>query len=258
MPILHFLFPGLAAIVAGLFNALAGGGTLITFPTLLFIGLSPVVANVTNTIALCPGFLGGTLAQTGDLKDQKKRLWLAVPAALLGGLTGGFLLLRTSEKLFANLVPFLILLAASLLALQNPLRNWLTRRQAQAPAWYLPEGWIFLPVFLGAIYGGYFGAGLSIIMLAVLGLMLNDNLTRLNALKQSIGLSANFAAAILFAFSGKINWSVALVMMVGALLGGSLGGRLASRVKPNVLRWIVVTIGFVVGMVYLVKTYFVV
>jgi uncharacterized protein len=258
MPILHFLFAGLAAIVAGLFNALAGGGTLITFPTLLFIGLSPVVANVTNTIALCPGFLGGTLAQTGDLKDQKKRLWLAVPAALLGGLTGGFLLLRTSEKLFANLVPFLILLAASLLALQNPLRNWLTRRQAQAPAWYLPEGWIFLPVFLGAIYGGYFGAGLSIIMLAVLGLMLNDNLTRLNALKQSIGLSANFAAAILFAFSGKINWSVALVMMVGALLGGSLGGRLASRVKPNVLRWIVVTIGFVVGMVYLVKTYFVV
>jgi uncharacterized membrane protein YfcA len=258
MPILHFLFPGLAAIVAGLFNALAGGGTLITFPTLLFIGLSPVGANVTTTIALCPGFLGGTLAQTGDLKDQKKRLWLAVPAALLGGLTGGFLLLRTSEKLFANLVPFLILLAASLLALQNPLRNWLTRRQAQAPAWYLPEGWIFLPVFLGAIYGGYFGAGLSIIMLAVLGLMLNDNLTRLNALKQSIGLSANFAAAILFAFSGKINWSVALVMMVGALLGGSLGGRLASRVKPNVLRWIVVTIGFVVGMVYLVKTYFVV
>ena len=256
MPILHYFFAGLAAIVAGLFNALAGGGTLITFPTLLSIGLTPVVANVTNTIALCPGFLGGTLAQANDLKDQKKRLWLAVPAALLGGLTGGFLLLRTSEKLFGNLVPFLILLAASLLALQNPLRNWLTRRQAHAPAKYLPEAWIFLPVFLGAIYGGYFGAGLSIIMLAVLGLILNDNLTRLNALKQSIGLSANLAAAILFAFSGKINWSVAVVMMASALLGGLMGGRLASRVKPNVLRWIVVTIGFIVGMVYLVKTYF--
>jgi uncharacterized membrane protein YfcA len=93
-------------------------------------------------------------------------------------------------------------------------------------------------------------------MLAVLGLMLNDNLTRLNALKQSIGFSANIAAALLFAFSGKINWNVAVVMMVGALLGGSMGGRLASRVKPNVLRWIVVTIGFIVGMVYLVKTYF--
>ena len=95
-------------------------------PPLLSIGLIPVVANVTNTIALCPGFLGGTLAQTGDLKDQKKRLWLAVPAALLGGLTGGLLLLRTSEKLFSNLVPFLILLAASLLALQTPVRNWLS------------------------------------------------------------------------------------------------------------------------------------
>ena len=258
MPILNYLFASLAAIVAGLFNALAGGGTLITFPTLLFIGLSPVVANVTNTIALCPGFLGGTLAQTADLKDQKKRLWVAVPAALLGGLTGGLLLLRTSEKFFSNLVPFLILLAAGLLALQNPLRNWLTRRQAQASNRPIHESWIFLPIFLGAIYGGYFGAGLSIIMLAVLGLMLNDNLTRLNALKQGIGFSANLAAALLFVFSGKINWGVAAVMMVGALLGGSLGGRLASRVPPNVLRWIVVTIGFVVGMIYLVKTYFLV
>ena len=257
MPILNYLFASLAAIVAGMFNALAGGGTLITFPTLLFIGLSPVVANVTNTIALCPGFLGGTLAQTNDLKNQKKRLWLAVPAALLGGLTGGFLLLHTSEKLFSNLVPFLILLAAGLLALQNPLRTWLTSHQAKTPAKYIPEAWIVLPIFLGAIYGGYFGAGLSIIMLAILGLMLNDNLTRLNALKQSIGFSANLAAAILFVFSGKINWNVAIVMMVGALLGGSLGGRLASRIKPNVLRWIVVTIGFVVGMIYLVKTYFV-
>jgi uncharacterized membrane protein YfcA len=257
MPILNYLFASLAAIIAGVFNALAGGGTLITFPTLLSIGLSPVVANVTNTIALCPGFLGGTIAQKNDLKDQKKRLWLAVPAALLGGLAGGFLLLRTSEKLFSNLVPFLILIAAGLLAVQNPLRNWLSRRQAQAPARHIPEAWICLPIFLGAIYGGYFGAGLSIIMLAVLGLILNDNLTRLNALKQSIGFSANIAAALLFAFSGKINWSVAMVMMVGALLGGLIGGRLASRVSPNVLRWIVVTIGFIVGMVYLVKTYFI-
>jgi uncharacterized membrane protein YfcA len=258
MPIINYIFASAAAVVAGMFNALAGGGTLITFPTLISIGLTPVVANVTNTIALCPGFLGGTLAQTGDLKDQKKRLWLAVPAALLGGLTGGLLLLHTSEKVFSNLVPFLILIAAGLLAVQGPVRNWLTQRQAHAPSRYLPEAWIALPIFLGAIYGGYFGAGLSIIMLAVLGLILNDNLTRLNALKQSIGLSANVAAAVLFAFSGRINWSVAIVMMVGALLGGSIGGRLASRVKPNVLRWIVVTIGFVVGTIYLVKTYFMV
>ena len=144
MPIINYIFASAAAVVAGMFNALAGGGTLITFPTLISIGLTPVVANVTNTIALCPGFLGGTLAQTGDLKDQKKRLWLAVPAALLGGLTGGLLLLHTSEKVFSNLVPFLILIAAGLLAVQGPVLNAkLTRPPdiSQKPGSHCPFSW---------------------------------------------------------------------------------------------------------------------
>ena len=256
MPFLHHFFAFLTATAAGMINALAGGGTLLTFPTLLAIGLSPISANVTNTVALWPGSLGGTLAQASDLKGQKKRLWIALPAGILGGLTGGILLLHTTEKLFANLVPFLILLAASLLAVQTPLRLWLTRRQELGKAKSIAEAWIFLPVFLGAIYGGYFGAGLGIILLAVLGLLLNDTLTHLNVLKQIISFSANLAAASLFVFSGKVVWSVALVMMAGALLGGTFGGRLAGRVKPNTLRWIVVTIGFIVGMIYLVKTYF--
>ncbi len=258
MPFINYLFAALAAVAAGMINALAGGGTLITFPVLLAIGLPAVSANVTNTIALCPGFLGGTLAQSKDLQDQKKRLWIVLPAGLLGGLAGGFLLLRTSDKLFTNLVPFLILVASALLAVQNPIRNWLARRLEQGKSGQIPEFWIFLPVFLGAIYGGYFGAGLSVVLLSVLGLILNDNLTRLNAIKQSIAFSANVAAALLFVFSGKVVWSVAAVMMVGALLGGSLGGRLASRVKPGTLRRIVVTIGFVVGFIYLVKTYFII
>ena len=256
MPLLNYLFAALAAIAAGMINALAGGGTLITFPVLLAIGLPAVSANVTNTIALCPGFLGGTLAQSKDLKGQKKRLWVVLPAAILGGLAGGFLLLRTSEKLFTNLVPFLILLASALLAVQNPLRIWLTRRLEQGKVGAIPEYWIFLPVFLGAIYGGYFGAGLSVVMLSVLGLVLSDNLTRLNALKQGIGFSANIAAAVLFAFSGKVNWTVGLVMACGALLGGSLGGRLAGRIKPSTLRWVVVALGFMVGTIYLVRTFF--
>lgn len=256
MPILNYILAALAAIAAGIINALAGGGTLITFPTLLTVGLAPISANVTNTIALSPGFLGGTLAQINDLKDQKRRLWLVLPAAVLGGLTGAFLLLQTAEKLFSVLVPFMILLASFLLAVQMPLRNWLLRRQEHRSAKPIPETWIFLPVFLGAIYGGYFGAGLSVILLAVLALILNDTLTRLNALKQSIAFSTNVAAALLFVFSGKVIWSLALVMMAGALLGGSLGGRLASRVKPATLRWIVVSIGFTVGMIYLIRTYF--
>jgi uncharacterized membrane protein YfcA len=255
MPISSYLFAGLAATAAGMINALAGGGTLITFPVLLAIGLPAVSANVTNTIALCPGFLGGTLAQARDMKNQKKRLWIVLPPAVLGGLTGGTLLLRSSEKLFTNLVPFLILLASILLAIQNPLRAWLASRQEQYNGKAISEFWLIPPVFLGAIYGGYFGAGLSVILLSILSLLTNDNLTRLNAVKQSIAFSANITAALLFAFSGKVNWTIALIMAAGALLGGSLGGRLARRIKPEALRWVVVTIGFTVGMIYLVRTF---
>ena len=256
MPILSYVLAALAAVAAGLTNALAGGGTLITFPVLLAIGLPAVSANVTNTVALSPGFLGGTLAQSKDLQGQKKRLWTVLPAGILGGLVGGYLLLITSEKLFTNLVPFLILVASALLAVQNPVRNWLTRRLERGQSAHPSEYWIFLPVFLGAIYGGYFGAGLSVIMLSILGLILNDNLTRLNALKQVIAFAANMAAAVLFAFSGKVDWTVGLIMAVGALLGGSIGGRIAGRIKPSTLRLIVVVLGFVVGTIYLVRTYF--
>lgn len=255
MTIIGFIIAGLAAIAAGMINTLAGGGTLITFPVLMAIGLPAVSANVTNTVALCPGYLGGTLAQANDLKNQKKRLWISLPAAVLGGLVGGILLLRTGEKLFTTLVPFLILLASVLLAIQNPVRTWLTRRREEGKAKSTSEIWAFIPVFLGAIYGGYFGAGLSVIMLAVLGLILNDNLTRLNALKQGIAFATNIAAALLFVFSGQVVWSVALVMAVGALLGGALGGRLASKIKPTTLRWVVVSIGFVLGVIYLVRLF---
>lgn len=252
---LNYIFVTLAALAAGMVNALAGGGTLITFPVLLAVGLPSVAANVTNTVALCPGYLGGTMAQSKDLRDQKKRLWVVLPAGILGGLVGAYLLLRTSEKLFTNLVPFLILAASALLAVQNPVRTWLTRRIEQGSASRVSEYWIFLPVFLGSIYGGYFGAGLSVIMLSVLGLILNDNLTRLNALKQVIAFAANLTAAVLFAFSGKVNWTVGLVMAVGALVGGSIGGRIAGRIKPSTLRWVVVALGFIVGTIYLVRTY---
>ncbi|MBM3151922.1 MAG: sulfite exporter TauE/SafE family protein [Chloroflexi bacterium] len=256
MTLIGYIFACLAAVAAGFTNALAGGGTLITFPVLMAIGIPAVSANVTNTVALLPGYLGGTMAQRNDLHDQKKRLYKLIPAALLGGLAGGILLLNTCEKLFTNLVPFLILLASTLLAIQNPVRKWLTRRQEQGKAGPANETWAFLPVFFAAIYGGYFGAGLSVIVLAVLGLALNDSLTRLNALKQGIAFAANIAAAVFFVFSGQVDWLVALVMAVGALLGGAIGGKLAGKVKPNTLRIIVVAIGFTVGIIYLVKNWF--
>ena len=255
MPIFNYIFAALAAVAAGFINAMAGGGTLITFPVLMAIGLPAVTANVTNTVALLPGYLGGTMAQSKDLQGQQKKLWMLIPAGALGGLVGGTLLLRTGEKLFTQLVPFLILLASTLLAIQNPVRKWLTDRQVVGKALPTNELWAFLPIFVATIYGGYFGAGLSVIILAVLGLIMNETLTRLNAIKQLIAFSANAAAALIFVFSGKVSWIVALVMAVGALLGGTLGGRLAGRVKPAALRWIVVTIGYVVGMIYLVRLF---
>ena len=155
--------------------------------------------------------------------------------------------------MFRALVPYLILLASGLLAIQEPLRRWLVRRAAQAGSKLFPEAVAALPLSLAGIYGGYFGAGLSVIILAVLGLTLEDNLTRLNALKQAIAFSVNIAATILFVFSGQVVWVLALVMAVGALAGGALGGRLAGVIRPTMLRWIVVTIGSLVGVIYLIR-----
>ena len=249
---IQYVLIALAAMAAGGVNAIAGGGTLITFPALTFLGVPAVSANVTNTVALCPGYFGGTLAQWNDLKGQKSRLWLIVPASIVGGLLGGWLLLQTGEKLFRDLVPYLILLASGLLAIQDPVRAWLTRRMAAEQGSQL-EKITWLPVTLASVYGGYFGAGLSVIVLSSLGLTLEDTLTRLNALKQAVAFSVNIAAAIYFLFSGQVFWSAALVMAIGALAGGWLGGKLAGKIKPSTLRWTVVTIGVIVSVIYLVR-----
>lgn len=251
-PFEYFLI-GLAAVAAGAVNALAGGGTLITFPTLTAVGIPAIAANVTNTVALSPGYLGATMAQRAEILDQRRRLWFLLPAGALGGLVGGLLLLNTSERLFRQLVPFLILLASLLLAVQEPLRAWLVRRAGEKSRQPMSEPWAALPIFMAAIYGGYFGAGLSVIILAVLALVLDDNLTRLNALKQAVAFATNITAAALFLFSGQVVWSVAAVMAVGALFGGVLGGKLAGRVRPAVLRRIVVGIGIIISIIYFVR-----
>lgn len=248
---LELLLVGLAAAAAGAVNALAGGGTLLTFPALTAAGLPAIVANVTSTVALCPGYLGATLAQSSDLRGQKRRLLLLLPAGVLGGVLGAALLVSTGEQLFRTVVPYLILVASGLLAAQPPLRAWLERRAARRGSSIPSEKWAVGPVALAAIYGGYFGAGLSVILLAALALALDDSLTRLNALKQAISFSANAAAALFLVFSGKIAWPAAIVMMAAALIGGACGGRLASRVRSSTLRAVVVVIGVVVAGLYL-------
>jgi len=242
----------LGAFAAGLVNALAGGGTLISFPILTALGIPPVAANITNTVALCPGYLGATLAQRDLLADQKYRLWWYLPAALLGGLAGALLLLVSGDRLFSAAIPWLILLASVLMAVGEPLNKWLARFQLNDTATG-QDAYASIPVALTSVYGGYFGAGLSVIILAVLGTALRDSLTRLNALKQAIAFAANIAAAVVFIFTGQVVWLVAAVMAVSALLGGAVGGKLAGRLNPDILRWVVVVIGLAVSFYYFLK-----
>ncbi len=242
-----YVIAGLAALAAGMVNAVAGGGTLITFPTLVALGVPTVSSNITNTVALCPGYFGGTLAQRGDLAGQKRRLRVFAALAAVGGLTGSILLVISSEELFRNLVPFLVLGACALLVGQDRIRGLLPARAEAAddgPPGALAVG----AMLLTCIYGGYFGAGMGIVTLATLGIAVPDTFPRTNALKQAVTLVTNVVAALFFVSSGDVVWGAVLVMAPAALLGGNLGGRLARVVNPRLMRGFVVAIGVAVAL----------
>ena len=253
MEILHFLIACIAALFAGFVNAIAGGGTLITFPILLVLGVSPVTANITNTVALTPGILGGVYAQRRDLKSQKRTLLTILPISILGGILGGLILLYTNENSFRAIIPYLILIAATLLALQTPVKNWVASRTSNESLETSGKLGMFVLFFLAALYGGYFGAGLGVILMAVLGLVIDDSFTRLNVLKQAISFSINFAATLFFCFTGRVNWPFAIIMACGAIIGGMLGGKFAGKIKPNTLKWIVVSVGATVAIIFFLK-----
>jgi uncharacterized membrane protein YfcA len=238
-----------AALAAGAVNAIAGGGSLISFPALVATGLPAVVANVTNTVALSPGFVGATLAQRRDLVGQGRRLAWMLPVAAVAGVAGGLLLLHTGEAAFKAIVPYLILVAAVALIAQGRLREWLIAGSGGNHS----EGWAIPAVALASVYGGYFGAAMGVMLLAALAVVLGDSLTRLNALKQTISLTVNVSAAVLFALSGQVDWPIAGVMFAASLVGGALGGAVASRIPPTVLRWVIVVLAVVVAAVYLAR-----
>jgi uncharacterized membrane protein YfcA len=227
-----------AAGGAGFVNAMAGGGTLITFPSLLAVGLSPVAANVTSTLAIWPGQVSSVWAYRGHLAEERRvAARLAVPALLGGGL-GAVLLLWLPERSFAAVVPWLILLACALLALQGPIRAFVERHTAgEHPVAH----WVVQ--FLVSVYGGYFGAGIGILMLAAMAILLTSSLQHANALKLFFALLTNGVACVLFALSGRVNWPVAALMAVGALLGGFAGARLAQRLAPGPTRAVAVAVG---------------
>lgn len=250
---LELLIAAAAAVGAGAINALAGGGTLISFPVLVALGVPPVAANITNAVALCPGYFGATIAQLPNLKGQRAQLLLLIPVAVVGGLMGGMILVRTGERTFTALVPWMILAASLLLAVQEPVKKFVARRLSNPMHKRHTMALSTLPIAAAAIYGGFFSAGMSVLLLAVLGLTLDDTLTRLNALKQALAFSVNIAAAVFFLWSDQVVWIAAAVMAIGALIGGAIGGRLAGKLPPAVLRWTVVTAGTGIAIAYWVK-----
>ena len=229
---LDYVLAALAAFAAGAVNAIAGGGTLISFPALMALGATNVNANITNTVALCPGYLGGAYAQRASLDRQGGRLRLMSAAACLGGLTGSILLVTTDDKLFEQLIPWLILTACALLGGQNYIKQALrigvsTEGTPTDRSPLVVAGGIFVV----SIYGGYFGAGLGIMMLAVLGLLFSDSINKLNAQKSLLSLVVNITAALFFVWTGKVYWGLALAMAPASLLGGWCGGRVADVVS---------------------------
>jgi uncharacterized protein len=251
--IINSLIIALGGFAAGVVNAIAGGGTLISFPILTLIGIPVVSANISSTVSLSPGYLAATFAQLKDLKGQKKRLWFFLPVSAIGGIIGGILLLHTGDKLFRSLIPYLILIASLLLASQELIKKWLNKRKSKEIKLKVISIGLIFPILAAAIYGGYFGAGLSVIVLAVLALFVDDNLTRLNALKQAIGFAVNICTAIFFMFSGKVVWIAVLIMATGSIIGGWAGGKMAGKIKPVTLRYVVVMVGIIVSVIYFIK-----
>lgn len=244
------MIAGLGGIAGGFVNSVAGGGTFITFPVLTALGIPALDANITNAVALSPGYAGGVHAQRNDMTGRRDLARILALTSVAGGVTGAALLLMTGETTFTALVPWLILIAAALLAFQTPLRRFTARHRGDSGE--MKRAPLLVSIFCATVYGGYFGAGLGIITIAVLGLMLTDTLNRLNALKLLMSLCANGSAAIFFAFSGHVWWLAALVMGVGAWAGGWIGGKSVRHINETLFRAGVVLLGIGVAVAFFV------
>lgn len=245
----ELVLAALAAAAGGAINAIAGGGTLVTFPAIVALGVPPLVANATNTVSLWPGSLSSAWGYRQHLGGLRPWLVRFTVPSLLGGAIGGWLLIATGEQRFARIVPFLVLGATLLFMAQQPLQRWLHGHHVPAPPERPPIG--ILTWQLGvAVYGGYFGAGIGILMLAAIGFMGHTDIHRMNGLKNWSGTCINAVAAAVFVASGVVNWPLAGAMIVGSIAGGYGGARLAQRVGRAAVRRAVVVIGLV-ATVYL-------
>ena len=251
MSIVNVALMFIAAFFAGVVNSIAGGGMLLAFPLLIWLGLDPKIANATGTVALLPGLVGGLFGYRREMNDSSLILMRLGVISIIGGGVGAWLLIVTPSPIFARLVPWLILFATILFMLQAPVTRWLRLPAAASEstrAW-----WIGAMVFqfFSASYGGYFGAGNGILMLAAMGLLGLHDIHRANGIKNFLGICINSVAVVAFSISHLVSWPRALLMAVSALAGGYVGARTARRVGRTFIRRAIVVIGFAITIVML-------
>ncbi|MEV0626388.1 sulfite exporter TauE/SafE family protein [Nonomuraea wenchangensis] len=230
-----------AGVVAGAINAVVGSGSLITFPTLVAMGVDPVTANVSNTIGLVPGSFTGAYGYRAELSGQRDRLLRLGLASALGALIGGLLLLVLDPGVFRIVVVVLIALACVLVVIQPRLNALLAERREHAHPHGGPVLW--LAVLAAGVYGGYFGAAQGVLLIGLLGSFLDDGLQRVNAAKNVLALIVNGVAAVLFVVVAKVDWQAVLGVALGAIVGGFVGARVGRRIPAPVLRGVIVAVG---------------
>jgi hypothetical protein len=236
-----------AGAIAGVINAVAAGGTLISFPTLIWVGIPSVAANATSTVALLPGSFGSVWGYRREIRGLDPRVYALVVPSFIGGIVGAILLYRTPTALFDRLVPILIFFATCLFMAQEQIqRRFKIDATAHAASHWL--SWAMLYQLFVGVYGGYFGAGIGILMLAALSVMGHSDIHQMNALKNLLAGCMNAVAAAYFIFAGLVVWNDALIMAVGALVGGAGGAGLARRMGPRTIRRSVIIVGFAMAL----------
>jgi hypothetical protein len=254
MNVSHALLLFIAAFIAGTLNSVAGGGSFIAFPTLMFTGVPPINANATNTVALWPGTLASATAYRSELRGQRRLLLIMAGPSLVGGLLGALLLLRTPEPVFLRLLPYLLLLATLLFAFGGQLTGRLRSRlgKVSGPAW-IPVAGAALVQLVIATYGGFFGGGIGILMLATLATLGMEDVHAMNGVKTVLASLINGVAVITFIIAGAIYWPQAAIMIVGAVLGGYGGASTARRIDPLLVRRFVIAVGFALTAYFFVR-----
>jgi uncharacterized protein len=241
----------LAGVFAGGLNALAGGGSLITFPSLMVTGLPSVEANVTNSVSVFPGYVSSVLGSRADLARQQHRILRVLPACVVGSAGGCALLLFTPARAFELVVPFLVLGAAAVLFFQDRFRGLVGHPRALGPRRRTVT--LHVVVFVGAVYGGYFGAAMGVMYVAALALVLDETLNRLNALKNVLSTTVGAVTVLTFALFGPVSWPAVLILAPSTVVGGYAGALLARRLSTRVLKALIVTFGSTIGLVLLVR-----